>query len=422
VVASAIPKMKQSASCTNLAAAATTSSTPSPALPASIHLSSSSSSSRLTSSDRPQSGKSDSKKLEPSYEKKISKLQKRAEREIACLTESFDHVRAALLNSAVDLSLVKELCTMAESTMLSLQSFAEKNLNCTDEALLKLQDESSFQPFKNLSLHPDALEKYPALFDTASTLSESLSNMHVVLSFIKNALASSTSVSLICKISEAAKVAKTSFVIPVSSLFEERSISTSLPEGKEDDSSSERKSSSPVPDASAGKTSGEKRSEHRRSSKFDDEKKEVAVRHKSKRMSLSSPDLVYMARLRAFTMRLQDAMGDCDKLIESVQNGTTKRDVLVSFIQQVRPFIALERQLNTFTQEHGISITDLPLPAGDADSILVKIQLVKYHLKQNLAYIEAIVDHVASAPKPLPKSLSSSIDSLIGTAEALFDA
>jgi len=392
--------------------------------------SSSSSSMRSSSSEKNKSLRSsgEGKKLDPTYVAKLSKLQKRAEREISCLTESFDHIRSALLDSSVNLKLVKDLSSVAETTMLSLQSFAWKNLNCTDEALLHLQDEPSFKPFKPLTLHPDALEKEPKLFDTAGGLSESLANMHVVLSFVRNALESSTSVSLTCKIGEAAKVAKTSFVIPVSSLLQEE-VPAEAKE-KEHEEGTEAAPKAAASDSKEADLQSSKRSSRNSSRSShghqrrpaESKKEEIAVRHKSKRMSLSSPDLVYMARLRAFTMRLDEAMADCDKLIESVEKGTTKRDVLVSFIQQVRPFLTLERQLFQFTQEQKIKLPETTPPKGDADSILMKIQLVKFHLNQNMVYLDSIVEYIVSAPKPFPKALSSSIDSLISTAEALFDS
>jgi len=376
---------------------------------------------------------SEEKKVDESYTMKVSKLKKRAEREVSCIIEAFDHIRSTLSNGSATLSLVTKLRGKAENTMLSLQFFAEKTLNCTDADLQHLQDEPSFHAFENLCL-PEAMEKEPSLFETAGELSETLSNIHVVLTFIRNTLDSTSSVSMASKIAEALKLAKTTFVIPVTSILEEHAAEVAKAKEQKDSPSTSSplstgsttpttptkpsSPSSPKPKAEKKEKSSSSLSKSRLSKKVD--KKEVSVRHKSQRMSLTTPDVVYTARLKSFESRLHDALVGCDDLIKTVENGTTKRDVLVSFIRQVRPFITLERHLHQFIQDQKITIEDTPLPTGDADSILTKIQLVKYHLSQSVAYIEGIVNYVGPLPKPVPADLLSSLDTLVATAEALF--
>ena len=138
-------------------------------------------------------------------------------------------------------------------------------------------------------------------------------------------------------------------------------------------------------------------------------------------MSLTSPDLVYTARLSSIKTHVEAALGDCDKLIDCVKSGMTKKDVLLAFIQQVRPFIALECQLELFVQDQALVIEALPQPAeSEEDSIVHKIELIKYHLCQTMAYIDAIATFIARAEKPLTKELNDMLDSLVTT--AFFDS
>jgi len=77
-----------------------------------------------------------------------------------------------------------------------------------------------------------------------------------------------------------------------------------------------------------------------------------------------------------------------------------------------------------FTQERKIPVKEIPVPvtSGDTDSILPKIQMVKYHLTLSVSHIESIASYISSLPKPLSRSAISSLDNLISTGEALFDS
>ena len=132
--------------------------------------------------------------------------------------------------------------------------------------------------------------------------------------------------------------------------------------------------------------------------------------------------MVYSARLSGFKTHVEAALGDCDKLIECVQSGTTKKDVLLAFIQQVRPFITLECQLDQFVRDQTLMVEALPQPADGQDdsSIVHKIELIKYHLHQTIAYIDAIAALIEHTEKPLPQELGASLDALVTTAQALF--
>ena len=340
--------------------------------------------------------------------KKLASVTKRANRDIARIHEAFERVRGALLGGTVGLAAATEIHTAAVGTVAALQTFAEGTVGCTDAALAQLQEEPSFVPFSSLALPPAALEREPRLSDVVGALSESLVRMHAVLVFVQDALAKTTSVRVASKIAEAVKAAKASFVVPVSSLLDARAATTTTPADQAADKAAapqETENNTEQSKSCTAQEAGEK--DHK------DEKEEEEGEMKGE---------VLAARLQGCCARIEHALADCDKLAADIEHGAARKDTLVAFVAQVRPFTALERHLCDFVHAQGIAVAPVPAPADASDGIAGTVQVLRYHMAQSRAHLDAVVAHVAAAPRPLAPALVAALDALVASSEALSNA
>ena len=296
---------------------------------------------------------------------------------MARVREACERVRAALLAGSVDLAAATELRTVAADAADALQAFAEGTLGCTAAALAELQAAPAFVPFRSLALPPAALEHAPGLLDVVGALSASLAHIHALLAFVQDALARTTSARAASKTAEAVKAARTALAAPVASLIGERA---------------------PAP-ADQQQHQGQE----------DENKKE------------DEEDGGCVARLRGYSERLARALAECEQLVADIEGGTARRDALAAFVAQVRPFVALERQLCAVVQQQHIAAPAVAALAPGSTGIARTVRVLQYHLAQSRAHLDAVAAHVAAAPKPLAPELAAALAALVASSEAPSD-
>ena len=124
-------------------------------------------------------------------------------------------------------------------------------------------------------------------------------------------------------------------------------------------------------------------------------------------------------QLQGCGTRLERLLADCDGLTEAAARGDVQRDALMALVSQARPLAALEHALDAFVAQQHVAVPPVPVPEGHKDdsceSLAGMLGVLRYHLAQSRARLDAVVAHIAAAPRPLAPELSAALDTLISS-------
>ena len=143
---------------------------------------------------------------------------------------------------------------------------------------------------------------------------------------------------------------------------------------------------------------------------------------KQKRLSASSPELLFSMRLQTLQVRIAENREKGTRLVSAFSSGSSVDQAdLTGFIQEVRPVITLERQLAQFLTRWHISKQTPPQPQGDGTTMQSKLEMVMFHLADTAAAIQAVLAYLLAAPADsLPQDFVDAMDELLTNTESLY--